>query len=91
MQRKLTDQELRLCVPFSRLHISLLQISVGALSTFVLRRFSGDSRAVVASDGKSSFGTEDHKPYLDKERERIVGAGGSVWCSPFYGNLKISR
>lgn len=35
----------------------------------------GDSRALVSRAGTVHFSTEDHKPYLPKERERIVNAG----------------
>lgn len=50
----------------------------------------GDSRAVVA--GKNEiFGTEDHKPYLEKERKRIEGAGGSVMIQRINGSLAVSR
>ncbi|CAJ0948296.1 unnamed protein product, partial [Mesorhabditis belari] len=51
----------------------------------------GDSRAVVSRAGESSIGTEDHKPYLEKERERIVGAGGSVMIQRINGSLAVSR
>uniref|UniRef100_A0A1I7XPQ0 PPM-type phosphatase domain-containing protein n=1 Tax=Heterorhabditis bacteriophora TaxID=37862 RepID=A0A1I7XPQ0_HETBA len=54
----------------------------------------GDSRAVVSRKGERSFGTEDHKvfiPYHDKERERIVGAGGSVMIQRINGSLAVSR
>ncbi|PAV57487.1 hypothetical protein WR25_23614 [Diploscapter pachys] len=51
----------------------------------------GDSRAVVARKGEESFGTEDHKPYHDKERERIVSAGGSVMIQRINGSLAVSR
>uniref|UniRef100_A0A1I7U737 PPM-type phosphatase domain-containing protein n=1 Tax=Caenorhabditis tropicalis TaxID=1561998 RepID=A0A1I7U737_9PELO len=50
----------------------------------------GDSRAVVA--GKNDiFGTEDHKPYLEKERKRIEDAGGSVMIQRINGSLAVSR
>ncbi|ULT89564.1 hypothetical protein L3Y34_008177 [Caenorhabditis briggsae] len=50
----------------------------------------GDSRAVVA--GKNNvFGTEDHKPYLEKERKRIEDAGGSVMIQRINGSLAVSR
>ncbi|CAJ0573647.1 unnamed protein product, partial [Mesorhabditis spiculigera] len=51
----------------------------------------GDSRAVLSRAGEASFGTEDHKPYLDKERNRIVEAGGSVMIQRINGSLAVSR
>ncbi|VDM59869.1 unnamed protein product [Angiostrongylus costaricensis] len=51
----------------------------------------GDSRAVVSRKDEGSFGTEDHKPYNDKERERIIGAGGSVMIQRINGSLAVSR
>lgn len=51
----------------------------------------GDSRAVVSRKDECSFGTEDHKPYNDKERERIIGAGGSVMIQRINGSLAVSR
>ncbi|KAF1749882.1 hypothetical protein GCK72_016427 [Caenorhabditis remanei] len=50
----------------------------------------GDSRAVVAGK-KQIFGTEDHKPYLEKERKRIEDAGGSVMIQRINGSLAVSR
>lgn len=38
-----------------------------------------------------TFSTEDHKPYLEKERERIVKAGGSVMIQRVNGSLAVSR
>lgn len=38
----------------------------------------GDSRAVLCRSGVPVFTTQDHKPGLHSERERIVKAGGSV-------------
>ncbi|KRY37073.1 Protein phosphatase 1B [Trichinella spiralis] len=51
----------------------------------------GDSRALVCCAGKVSFATEDHKPYLPKERCRIVNAGGSVMIDRVNGSLAVSR
>lgn len=51
----------------------------------------GDSRAVVSRKTGTPFGTEDHKPYNDRERERIVGAGGSVMIQRINGSLAVSR
>uniref|UniRef100_A0A0N5AWN2 PPM-type phosphatase domain-containing protein n=1 Tax=Syphacia muris TaxID=451379 RepID=A0A0N5AWN2_9BILA len=51
----------------------------------------GDSRAILSRKGKEPFGTEDHKPYLPKERTRIVNAGGSVMIQRVNGSLAVSR
>ncbi|BDA43649.1 Protein phosphatase 2C homolog 3 [Coccomyxa sp. Obi] len=39
---------------------------------------AGDSRAVLSRGGRSLRLTEDHKPGLERERQRVVGAGGRV-------------
>lgn len=39
----------------------------------------GDSRALISRAGTVHFSTEDHKPYLPKERERIVNAGTAIF------------
>ncbi|KAM3716426.1 Protein phosphatase ppm-1.A [Dirofilaria immitis] len=51
----------------------------------------GDSRAVLARKNQAAFGTEDHKPFLPKERDRIVNAGGSVMIQRVNGSLAVSR
>ncbi|VDK55822.1 unnamed protein product [Anisakis simplex] len=51
----------------------------------------GDSRAVLSRRDKDIIGTEDHKPFLPKERERIVKAGGSVMIQRVNGSLAVSR
>jgi protein phosphatase 1B len=52
----------------------------------------GDSRAILCKSGQTSpFGTEDHKPFLPKERDRIVNAGGSVMIQRVNGSLAVSR
>ncbi|CAI2354384.1 unnamed protein product [Caenorhabditis sp. 36 PRJEB53466] len=51
----------------------------------------GDSRAVICGKGNQVFGTEDHKPYLEKERKRIEDAGGSVMIQRINGALAVSR
>ena len=38
----------------------------------------GDSRAVLASDGKAIAVSEDHKPEREDEKQRIEAAGGMV-------------
>ncbi|KAF1743855.1 hypothetical protein MXB_5506, partial [Myxobolus squamalis] len=52
----------------------------------------GDSRAILCRDGKYFFGTKDHKPNLQSERNRIIQAGGSVSLdNRVNGNLAVSR
>ncbi|CAJ1010489.1 putative Protein phosphatase 2C [Leishmania naiffi] len=51
----------------------------------------GDSRILVCRDGKLIFATEDHKPYVQEEMERIVACGGSVVSNRVDGDLAVSR
>lgn len=44
----------------------------------------GDSRAVLCRSGAPVFTTQDHKPGLVTERQRIVKAGGSVMLQVNY-------
>jgi len=57
----------------------------GATALVVLRlggalysAHAGDSRAVLCRDGHAHRLTEDHKPHLPQERQRIEDAGGRV-------------
>lgn len=51
----------------------------------------GDSRAVLSRHGCPVFSTQDHKPGLPSERDRIVKAGGSVMIQRVNGSLAVSR
>ncbi|KAL3083026.1 hypothetical protein niasHS_010828 [Heterodera schachtii] len=51
----------------------------------------GDSRGLLSRRSNTIFSTEDHKPYLEKERERIIKAGGSVMIQRVNGSLAVSR
>uniref|UniRef100_A0A183C9R4 PPM-type phosphatase domain-containing protein n=1 Tax=Globodera pallida TaxID=36090 RepID=A0A183C9R4_GLOPA len=51
----------------------------------------GDSRGLLSRRSNTIFSTEDHKPYLEKERDRIVKAGGSVMIQRVNGSLAVSR
>lgn len=51
----------------------------------------GDSRAVLCRNGTPIFSTQDHKPILPGEKERIVNAGGSVMVQRVNGSLAVSR
>ena len=41
----------------------------------------GDSRIILFKSGKLFFQTEDHKPNIDREKERIKNAGGQIYQS----------
>ncbi|XP_035915717.1 protein phosphatase 1B [Anopheles stephensi] len=51
----------------------------------------GDSRAVLCQNGQPIFSTQDHKPILPGEKERIMNAGGSVVVQRVNGSLAVSR
>ncbi|XP_075148984.1 protein phosphatase alphabet [Haematobia irritans] len=51
----------------------------------------GDSRAVLCREGAPVFATQDHKPILPEEKERIHNAGGSVMIKRVNGTLAVSR
>ncbi|XP_033841262.2 LOW QUALITY PROTEIN: protein phosphatase 1bb [Periophthalmus magnuspinnatus] len=51
----------------------------------------GDSRAVLCRHGNVGFSTQDHKPSLPREKERIQKAGGSVMIQRVNGSLAVSR
>ncbi len=52
---------------------------------------AGDSRSVLCTNGKSREMSKDHKPDDDKERERVIKAGGYVSDGRINGNLNLSR
>ena len=53
---------------------------------------AGDSRCVVAENGRALALSIDHKPYLKKERDRIYKAGSTVNVEGrIDGNLNLSR
>lgn len=52
---------------------------------------SGDSRCIILSGGTAHALSEDHKPELDRERERIQKAGGYIVDGRINGNLNLSR
>ncbi|KAI3381509.1 hypothetical protein SNEBB_009922 [Seison nebaliae] len=51
----------------------------------------GDSRGIIVSDNQIVCKTEDHKPHLPSEHERITRAGGSVMLQRVNGSLAVSR
>jgi protein phosphatase 1G len=52
---------------------------------------AGDSRCVLFSKGQAIALSEDHKPDLDSEKNRIQKAGGYVVDGRINGNLNLSR
>ena len=52
---------------------------------------SGDSRTVLASNGRAKAMSYDHKPTLTSEKSRIVAANGFVEMDRVNGNLALSR
>ncbi|KAK2720804.1 probable protein phosphatase 2C T23F11.1 [Artemia franciscana] len=52
---------------------------------------AGDSRAVASVNGKALPLSEDHKPYIEREKRRIENAGGWVDFDRVNGNLALSR
>jgi protein phosphatase 1G len=52
---------------------------------------AGDSRCIILSGGTANALSEDHKPDLEHERERIQKAGGYIIDGRINGNLNLSR
>lgn len=52
---------------------------------------AGDSRAVLATCGKTKEMSYDHKPFNNAERMRIESAGGTVQFNRVDGDLAVSR
>lgn len=52
---------------------------------------AGDSRCIISRDGAAHPLSEDHKPDLPKEHQRIQNAGGFVARSRVNGSLALSR
>ena len=51
----------------------------------------GDSRAILCRDAQVILHTQDHKPFVPTEKERIQNAGGSVMIQRVNGSLAVSR
>lgn len=52
---------------------------------------AGDSRCVISRKGQAYNLSTDHKPDLEEERERILGAGGFVVAGRVNASLNLSR
>lgn len=52
---------------------------------------AGDSRCVLSRKGQAYNLSRDHKPELEKERERIIQAGGFIHAGRVNGSLNLAR
>ena len=52
---------------------------------------AGDSRSTMILNGKSIALSEDHKPSLKREEERIIKSGGKIINGRVNGNLNLTR
>ncbi|XP_057843574.1 probable protein phosphatase 2C 60 isoform X2 [Cryptomeria japonica] len=52
---------------------------------------AGDSRCVLARKGQAIEMSQDHKPELENERERILRAGGFIHAGRVNGSLNLAR
>eukprot|EP01055_Gregarina_sp_Pseudo9_P000137 Gregarina_sp_Pseudo_9__136@NODE_1094_length_1881_cov_24_000000_g1023_i0_p1_GENE_NODE_1094_length_1881_cov_24_000000_g1023_i0NODE_1094_length_1881_cov_24_000000_g1023_i0_p1_ORF_typecomplete_len564_score143_28PP2C/PF00481_21/2_8e09PP2C/PF00481_21/5_8e51PP2C_2/PF13672_6/0_017PP2C_2/PF13672_6/5_9e10SpoIIE/PF07228_12/6_4e08_NODE_1094_length_1881_cov_24_000000_g1023_i0971788 len=64
---------------------------VGGETPFLVTANAGDSRCVLCRKGEAISMSEDHKPGLVVENNRIVKAGGTVIGGRVDGNLNLSR
>lgn len=66
-------------------------IVVAITPTKIYAANAGDSRAVLFRDGKTEPLSEDHKPSLESEKDRILKAGGQIIDGRVNGNLNLTR
>lgn len=74
-------------------------VTVLITSTHIVCANAGDSRAVLCRDGRAMPLSQDHKPNDEKERRRILAAGGKINEAPhargtqfrINGSLNLSR
>ncbi|TMW63227.1 hypothetical protein Poli38472_002168 [Pythium oligandrum] len=66
-------------------------ISAFVTSTHIIVANSGDSRSVLAKNGRTVPMSYDHKPKNETERRRIENAGGVVRINRVNGDLAVSR
>lgn len=64
---------------------------VGGPKPFLITANAGDSRCVLCREGQAIALSEDHKPQLEVENNRITKAGGKIIAGRVDGNLNLSR
>lgn len=52
---------------------------------------AGDSRSALIQNNKVVVLSEDHKPSLKREEERIIKSGGKIINGRVNGNLNLTR
>lgn len=52
---------------------------------------AGDSRSALIQNNKSIALSEDHKPSLEREEQRIIKSGGKIVNGRVNGNLNLTR
>jgi len=67
--------------------------SVTAIITpqWIICANAGDSRCILATNNDVVAMSEDHKPYDEAEKDRILKAGGTVQYKRVDGDLAVSR
>eukprot|EP00914_Ancora_sagittata_P017375 GHVO01034253.1.p1 GENE.GHVO01034253.1~~GHVO01034253.1.p1 ORF type:complete len:643 (+),score=114.07 GHVO01034253.1:100-1929(+) len=70
---------------------AVVVVVVSGKNPFIIAANAGDSRAVLCRGNRAMALTEDHKPQLAHEAERINKAGGAVLNGRVDGNLNLSR
>jgi serine/threonine protein phosphatase PrpC len=66
-------------------------LSVLITDKYIICANSGDSRSVMATNGKTIELSYDHKPTNPDEKARIENAGGTVTNKRVNGDLAVSR
>ena len=69
----------------------LLTVASPPRRRYIVCANTGDSRAVLARAGQAVTLSNDHKPYLPEEKERIEKANGQVKFNRVNGDLAVSR
>jgi protein phosphatase 1G len=89
------SQLLRLQRPYQAMTVGSTAVVALIKDGFLVVANVGDSRCVLCRGGRAIPLTEDHKPWMEGERKRIVKAGGKIDGKRVSGsgplNLDVSR